>query len=94
MTINNKICTHATQPRPPCAHLCNIRLFEQGHGVSQAGPYVVAGPRMSEGERQKKIEGAKKLRVLERDYWNVVDGRAEEMEVMQTESTPTFRDVG
>lgn len=38
-------------------------------------------PGTSEAEREAKIEENGKLRLLEREYWNVVDGGVEEMEV-------------
>lgn len=36
---------------------------------------------MSEAEPETKVEENGKLRLLEQEYWNVVDGGVEEMEV-------------
>lgn len=38
-------------------------------------------PGASKEEREAKIEENGRLRLLEREYWNVVDGGVEELEV-------------
>ncbi|CAM9522213.1 unnamed protein product [Ectocarpus sp. 4 AP-2014] len=45
------------------------------------GPNVEVRPGASKEEREAKMEENGKLRLLEREYWNVVDGGVEELEV-------------